>query len=229
MSAGFVHLRLHSEYSLVDGLVRVDELVERAVALGMPAVGLTDHSNLFGLIKFYKAAQSAGLKPIVGCDVRVEHEGQGSALTLLVSTQQGYRNLIRLISRGWIEGQQLGRPVLRRAWVEECAAGLIALSGGRDGDVGQALLAGRADQAAQTLDYWMALFPERFYLELNRTGRAREEEYLHLAVALAAGRDCPVVATNDVRFLDRADYEAHEARVCIHEGRTLNDPRRQRQ
>jgi len=228
MSAGFVHLRLHSEYSLVDGLVRVDELVERAAELGMPAVGLTDHSNLYALIKFYKAAQSAGVKPVVGCDVRVEHEGQASALTLLVSTAEGYRNLIRLISKGWIEGQQLGRPVLSREWIAECAAGLIALSGGRDGEVGQALLGGRGELAVKALDYWMTLFPDRFYLELNRTGRAREEEYLHLAVALAAQRDCPVVATNDVRFLDRSDYEAHEARVCIHEGRALNDPRRQR-
>jgi hypothetical protein len=229
MSAGFVHLRLHSEYSLIDGLVRVDELVERAVALGMPAVALTDHTNLFALIKFYKEAQSAGIKPIVGCDVRVEHEGQTHALTLLVGAQEGYRNLTRLISRGWLEGQQLGRPVLARAWVEEFAGGLIALSGGREGDIGQALLGGRAEQASQLLDYWMALFPERFYLEVSRTGRPQEEDYLHLAVALAGRHGCPVVATNDVRFLDRSDYEAHEARVCIHEGRTLNDPRRQRQ
>ncbi len=229
MSAGFVHLRLHSEYSLIDGLVRVDELVGRAVALGMPAVALTDHTNLFALIKFYKEAQAAGIKPIVGCDVRVEHEGQSHALTLLVGAQEGYRNLTRLISRGWLEGQQLGRPVLARAWVEEFAGGLIALSGGREGDIGQALLGGRTEQASQLLDYWMALFPERFYLEVSRTGRPREEEYLHLAVALAGRHGCPVVATNDVRFLDRSDYEAHEARVCIHEGRTLNDPRRQRQ
>ena len=159
MSAGFVHLRLHSEYSLIDGLVRVKELVERAVELGMPAVALTDHTNLFALIKFYKEAQSAGIKPIVGCDVRVEHEGQTHALTLLVGAQEGYRNLIRLISRGWLEGQQLGRPVLQRAWVEEFAGGLIALSGGREGDIGQALLGGRAEQAVQLLDYWMAAVP----------------------------------------------------------------------
>ena len=162
MSAAFAHLRLHSEYSLIDGLVRVEALVERAVELGMPAVALTDHTNLFALIKFYTEAQSAGIKPIVGCDVRVEHEGQSHALTLLVGAQEGYRNLIRLISRGWLEGQQLGRPVLQRAWVEEFAGGLIALSGGREGDIGQALLGGRAEQAAQLLEHWMTLFPERF-------------------------------------------------------------------
>ena len=130
MSAAFVHLRLHSEYSLIDGLVRVEKLVKRAVELGMPAVALTDHTNLFALIKFYKEAQSAGIKPIVGCDVRVEHEGQTHALTLLVGAQEGYRNLIRLISRGWLEGQQLGRPVLQRAWVEEFA-GVFAATAAR--------------------------------------------------------------------------------------------------
>ncbi len=228
MSTAFVHLRLHSEFSLVDGMVRVEELAARATALGMPAVALTDQDNLFALIKFYKELQSAGLKPIAGCDVRVEHDGQSAAVTLLACSQEGYRNLIRLVSRGWLEAQQLGRPLLPRAWIAECAGGLIALSGGRDGDLGQALLGGRAEQADQLLGWWMAAFPDRFYLELSRTGRAREEEYLHLAVALAVRHDCPVVATNDVRFLDRDDYEAHEARVCIHESRTLDDPRRPR-
>jgi DNA polymerase III subunit alpha len=228
MTQRFVHLRLHSEYSIIDGLVRVKELVAHTARLGMPAVALTDHSNLFALIKFYKAAQSAGIKPVVGCDVNVEHDGSVFPMTLLVCAQQGYRNLIRLISRGWLEGQQLGRPVLPRAWVLECAEGLIALSGGRDGDIGQALLNGREEQAEQLLGFWSTVFPGRYYLEVMRTGRAQEEDYLHLAVDLAARLDCPLVATNDVRFLHREDYEAHEARVCIQEGRTLNDPRRQR-
>ena len=228
MSSTFVHLRLHSEYSLVDGMVRVEELAARAAALGMPAIALTDQDNLFALIKFYKAMQSVGLKPVVGCDVRVEHEGQACALTLLVCSQEGYRNLIRLVSRGWLEGQQLERPLFPREWIAECASGLIALSGGHDGDIGQALLGGRTEQAAQLLQSWMNVFPDRFYIELSRAGRAREEEYLHLAVDLATHNGCPVVATNDVRFLERDDYEAHEARVCIQESRTLDDPRRPR-
>ncbi|MBK6584241.1 MAG: DNA polymerase III subunit alpha [Pseudomonadales bacterium] len=228
MSRHFVHLRLHSEFSMIDGLVRIDKLVERAAELGMPAVALTDQSNLYALIKFYKAAQKAGVKPIVGCDVQVETGGAIFPLTLLVCAQEGYRNLTRLISRGWLEGQQMGRPVLQRDWLVQSCDGLIALSGARDGDVGQALLAERGELAQELLGAWMTQFPGRFYIELCRTGRPHEEDYLHLAVELAGRLRCPVVATNDVRFLDRSDYEAHEARVCIHEGRALEDPRRQR-
>ena len=145
MNSGFVHLRLHSEYSLVDGMVRVDRLASRLVTLGMPAVALTDQDNLFALIKFYREMQSAGLKPIVGCDLRIEHEGQPCTLTLLVCSQEGYRNLIRIVSRGWLEAQHLGRPLVPREWVAERAAGLIALSGGHGGDIGQALLGGRTE------------------------------------------------------------------------------------
>jgi DNA polymerase-3 subunit alpha len=228
MTVSFVHLRLHSEYSLVDGLVRIEELVERAVELGMPAVALTDFSNIFGLIKFYKEASAAGVKPIAGSDVLVEEGGSIHPLTLLVASGEGYRNLMRLLSRGWLEGQQLGKPVLQRQWLVGATEGLIALSGGRDGVIGQQLLSGREEAAEQFAHDAMNLFPDAFYLELCRTGRPQEEDYLHRAVALAARIDCPVVATNDVRFLAREDYEAHEARVCIQEGRALADPRRPR-
>ncbi len=228
MTVSFVHLRLHSEYSLVDGLVRIDELVERAVELGIPAVALTDFSNIFGLIKFYKEASAAGVKPIAGSDVLVEEGGSIHPLTLLVASGEGYRNLMRLLSRGWLEGQQLGKPVLQRQWLVGATEGLIALSGGRDGVIGQQLLSGREETAEQFARAAMVLFPDSFYLELCRTGRPQEEDYLHRAVALAARIDCPVVATNDVRFLAREDYEAHEARVCIQEGRALADPRRPR-
>ncbi len=228
MTVSFVHLRLHSEYSLVDGLVRIEELVERAVELGMPAVALTDFSNIFGLIKFYKEASAAGVKPIAGSDVLVEEGGSIHPLTLLVASGEGYRNLMRLLSRGWLEGQQLGKPVLQRQWLVGATEGLIALSGGRDGVIGQQLLSGREEAAEQFARDAMNLFPDSFYLELCRTGRPQEEDYLHRAVALAARIDCPVVATNDVRFLAREDYEAHEARVCIQEGRALADPRRPR-
>ena len=228
MSVSFVHLRLHSEYSLVDGLVRIEELAERCAELGMPAVALTDFSNLFGLIKFYKEASAAGIKAIAGSDVLIDDAGAVHPLTLLVASRAGYRNLMRLLSRAWLEGQQLGKPVVRRGWLQGSTEGLLALSGGRDGAVGQLLLAGKSAQAEQTLQGWMHDFPDAFYLELCRTGRPQEEDYLHLAVELAASSGCPVVATNDVRFLAREDFEAHEARVCIQEGRALADPRRPR-
>jgi DNA polymerase-3 subunit alpha len=231
MSEQFVHLRVHSEFSLVDSLIRVKQLCERVARLEMPAVALTDLSNFFGLIKFYKAAISAGIKPIFGADFLVrddDDEEQVSIICLLAQNECGYRNLIELISKGWQHGQYHGMAYVRRSWIAEHAEGVIALSGGREGDVGHALVTHRRELAEQRLAWWQQLFGDRFYLELQRTGRENEEDYLHAAVALAIAHDCPVVATNDVRFLDREQFEAHEARVCIHEGRTLDDPRRVR-
>jgi len=231
MDASFVHLRLHSEYSLVDGLVRIEPLVQRCVELGLPACALTDQTNFFGLIKFYQAAMAAGIKPLIGCDLLLwseEEGGQPAVLCLLVQNEQGYRNLIELISRSYLEGQHQGVARTHPDWLAGHTEGLIALSGGRSGDIGQALLAEQPELAARRLARWQKLFPDRFYLELHRTGRPGEEDYLHQAVALAATRDCPVVATNDVRFLHSDEFEAHEVRVCIHEGRTLDDPRRER-
>ncbi len=197
----------------------------------MPAVAVTDFCNFYGLVKFYKAAQGSGVKPIVGSDfflVTDEPEDEPVLLTLLVQNTTGYKNLTKLISRAWQQGQSQGRPLIKRAWVTEYAEGLIALSGGREGDIGRALLSGNASLAGQLLENWQSDFPNRFYLELQRTGRPREEDYLHAAVELAAARDCPVVATNDVRFLASDEFEAHEVRVCIHESRVLDDPRRPR-
>jgi DNA polymerase-3 subunit alpha len=227
----FVHLRLHTEYSLVDGLVRIKPLVERVAELGMPAVTVSDQSNFFGLVKFYKAATKAGIKPIFAADLLL-HDGDDRdlpfTLCLLAANQQGYLNLTRLISRAYEEGQHLGIAQVERGWIADHAEGLIALSGARHGDVGQALMTGKTDLARQRLDDWMALFPGRYYLELQRCGREGDEDVLHATMALAAERQCPVVATNDVRFLTPGEFEAHEARVCIHEGRTLDDPRRAR-
>ena len=197
----------------------------------MPAVALTDFNNFFAAVKFYKATQGAGVKPILGADLLlVDESGEGSAtqLVLLVRDQTGYSNLTKLISMAYQQGQRQGVPYIRKSWLTEFSDGLIALSGGRYGDIGMALVAGRLSDAAELLQEYMALFGDRFYLELQRTGRAEEEDYLHAAVALAAEHNCPVVATNDVRFIDADEFEAHEARVCIHEGRTLDDPRRER-
>ena len=230
MEPTFVHLRLHSEYSLVDGIVRLKPLVKRVAELEMPAVALTDACNFYGLVKFYKAAQGAGVKPICGADLQVLSpvaDGAPFSITLLVMDHQGYRNLTRLISRAFQEGQQQGKPFVQRQWISDAVEGLIVLSG-RLGDVGQALQSGKDDYARQLLSEWQHEFPDRFYLELTRTGRAGEEDYLHQAVGLATAHNCPVVATNDVRFLYGEHFEAHEARVCIGEGRVLNDPRRER-
>ncbi len=231
MPTSFVHLRLHSEYSLVDGLVRIKPLVNQVGELGMPAVALTDYTNFYALIKFYKAAIGAGIKPIYGSDFRVRDDVDEtliSNLCLLAQNDQGYRNLTRLISRAYQEGQYLGEPYLKRSWLSEYSEGLIALSGGRQGEIGQALLSSRKGSAQQRLADYMSWYPNRFYLELQRTGRPNEEDYIHAAVALAAANDCPVVATNEVCFLRPDDFEAHETRVCIHDGRALDDPRRSR-
>ncbi len=230
MAPSFVHLRLHSEYSLVDGIVRIKPLVQQVAELGMPAAALTDATNFFGLVKFYKAAQNTGIKPICGADLQVLNpieDGTPSCVTLLVMNQQGYRNLTKLISRAYQEGQVQGKPFVQRSWIKEASEGLIALSG-RQGDVGQALLANKSDQAVELLEGWRQDFSDRFYFELTRTGRPQEENFIHLAVALASNFDCPVVATNDVRFLGADQFDAHEARVCIGEGRVLGDPRRER-
>ena len=230
MESGFVHLRLHSEYSLVDGLVRVKPLVNRAAEQGMPAVAITDVCNFYALVKFYKACQGAGIKPICGADLLVDNplpDALPTAVTVLVQNATGYKNLIALISRAYLEGQVQGRPLLQREWLGERAEGLLVLLG-RESDVGQALVSSRSEQANELLQDWKNDFSDRLYLMLCRTGRANEEDFIHQAVALAEITESPVVATNDVRFLDAEQFEAHEARVCIHEGRALDDPRRER-
>lgn len=227
----FVHLHTHSEFSLVNGIVRLKALAKAVAAAGMPAVAVTDQGNLFGMVRFYKAAQNAGVKPIIGVDVRVQSahgERALSRVVLLCQNRTGYLNLSRLITRSYLEGQQQGVAVVQWSWLAGATEGLIALSGGREGEIGQALLAGHHASAAQYLAAWNALFPDRYYLELTRTGREHEEEYIQAALDLAERHAIPVVATNDVHFIARDDFEAHEARVCIHEGRVLDDPRRPR-
>ncbi len=231
MTNSFVHLRLHSEFSLIDGLVRIKGLVKAVAAQGMPAVALTDHCNFFAQIKFYKAAIAAGVKPIYGSDFLVMDDDDDSVVSkmcLLAQTDKGYRNLTELISKAYQEGQHLGLVTIKRSWITDYAEGLIALSGGKEGEVGLALLSGRGGIAVQRLSHWQGIFGDRFYLELQRTGRENDEDYLHAAVGLATRMSCPVVATNEVCFLRLEEFEAHEARVCIHEGRALDDPRRVR-
>ena len=228
----FVHLRLHTEYSLRDSVVRVDELIEACADAQMPAVALTDHSNLFAMVKFYRAALARGVKPLIGVDAWLRETGERAEparLTLYCQNLAGYRNLTRLVTRAYLEGSHKGQPLLEREWLDAASTeGLIALSGGIEGEVGRLLRLGRTAEATRALEEWRALFGDRYYLEVTRTGRAGEEDYIDALRALLPALDVAVVATNDVRFLSRADFEAHEARVCIHDGALLGDAGRQR-
>ncbi len=232
MAAPFVHLRLHSEFSIVDGIVRIDQAVKKAAADGQGALALTDSANLFGVIKVYTAARKRGVKPIIGCDVWLSNDAERDnphRLLLLVQDRRGYANLCELISRAWLTNQHRGRAELRTEWFEDGAAdGLIALSGAAQGEVGALLLAGRGEAAAQAAQRLAALFPRRFYLEIQRAGRAHDEAHCKAALALAVRLALPVVATHPVQFVERDEFRAHEARVCIAEGYTLSDSRRPR-
>ncbi|SEK65596.1 DNA polymerase-3 subunit alpha [Atopomonas hussainii] len=231
MSVSFVHLRLHTEYSLVDGLVRVKPLIKAVAGAGMPAVAVTDQSNMCALVKFYKTAMGAGIKPLCGADIWLasrDEDGPLTRMTLLAMNPEGYRNLTELVSRGWSDGQSNDLVIIQRDWVKEAANGLIALSGSKEGEVGRALLAGDMLLAETLLREWQAVFGDRFYIEVQRTSRVGDEEHLHGAVELAARCPVALVATNDVRFLKQDDFEAHETRVCIGESRVLDDPRRPR-
>jgi DNA polymerase-3 subunit alpha len=220
---------VHTEYSLVDGVVRVKPLMQALAADEMPAIALTDQSNLFAMVKFTRAALGAGIKPIIGVDALVRYGDDQEApfqMVLLAQNKAGYLNISRLISKSYLQGQHRGVPIIQAEWIEQHTEGIIALSGGRQGDIGRALLSGQSDLAKQRLQSWASCFKDRFYIELQRTGRENEEAYIAEAVELAIAHDVPVVATNDVRFLKSEEFDAHETRVCIHDGRTLDDPRR---
>lgn len=230
MQQRFVHLRVHSEYSLIDGLVRIKPLMRTVSSQGMGAVALTDYCNLFAAVKMYQAAIVLGVKPILGCDLPCydpKHPEHVYPIVMLCQNDIGYRNLTRLVSKAYQEGQYQGQPRVEMDWIADHAAGLIALSGGRMGDIGRALLANDEALAMRCAQRWLSLFGDRFYLEIQRTNRPDEAVYNERVVGLADRLSIPLVATNDVRFLASSDYEAHEARVCIHEGYTLADPRRQ--
>ncbi|MGB0867690.1 MAG: DNA polymerase III subunit alpha, partial [Granulosicoccaceae bacterium] len=231
MSAEFVHLHLHTEYSLVDSVVRIKKLMP-VLSESMAAVALTDQSNMMGAVKFYRAALGAGLKPILGVDAWVGEtatDDHPHKLVLLAQNDVGYKNLSELISLGYQKGQYRDRAVVQREWLNKRSTeGLIALSGARYGDIGAALIGGAEDTAEEYLSRWRSLFGDRFYLEVQRTGRTNEELYLDGAVRLASATGTPLVATNDVVMVSPDQFESHEARVCINQGRVLADPDRPR-
>ena len=227
----FIHLRVHSDFSMVDGLQKINPIVGAAAANNMPALALTDQMNMCGLVRFYGAAHGKGVKPIVGADFWVQSDELGDEqfrLTLLAMDNDGYQNITLLISRGYQRGHVQGRPVIDKSWLAEHAKGVIVLSGGREGDVGKFLLKGNRQMTEQCLAFYQTHFPDAYYLELLRTGRPDEEVYLHMAVAIATEFALPVVATNEVVFLNADDFDAHEIRVAIHDGYTLMDKRRPR-
>lgn len=229
---GFVHLNVHTEYSLVDGLLHIKSMMQAVEQGNMAAVAMTDLCNLFAMVKFYRAAQNAGVKPIIGAEVwlaNAQDESKFSRLILLSQNQSGYKHLTQLISRSYTEGQQhTAIPVIEKSWLAEWNNGLIALSGAQFGDIGQAILANQNAQALALAKEWQTIFPNRFYLELQRVGKEHEEYYIQHALNLAHECKIPVVATNAVCFQTAEDFEAHEARVCIREGWRLDDERRPR-
>ncbi|TYA88921.1 DNA polymerase III subunit alpha, partial [Vibrio cholerae] len=208
---------------------KVPPLVKKVAAMGMPAMALTDFTNLCGLVKFYSTAHNCGVKPIIGADFTLQSEEFGdelTKLTLLAKNNVGYKNLTLLISKAYLRGHVQHQPVIDKAWLVEHAEGLIVLSGGKSGEVGRALLKGNQQQVERCIEFYQTHFADHFYLELIRTGRADEESYLHFALDVAEQYDLPVVATNEVVFITEESFEAHEIRVAIHDGYTLEDPRR---
>jgi len=227
----FVHLRLHSEYSVSDGIVRIDDAVRRAAQDGMPALGLTDAANLFGMVKFYAAARAAGVKPVIGADCWIENAADRDKpfrLLLLCASRAGYLRLCELLTRAWLKNPHRGRALVSREWLEGGSEGLIALSGGPSGELAAALLSDQGAGAERIAREWAALFPGRYYVEVQRAGLPNSEALVSRSVALAARLGLPVVATHPVQFLEADDFKAHEARVCIAQGYVLGDQRRPR-
>lgn len=230
MNHVFVHLRSHSEFSVVDGIARIPDLVRKAAEAEQPALALTDLANFFGLIKFYKTARKNGIKPIAGADLWVENEldrDKPSRVLVLVMNNQGYLDLCELLTKAWLENQFKGRGEIKREWLVG-QANLIVLSGGRAGDIAQALDAGNVDLARQRAEFWATHFSGRFYIELQRAGHDGDDAYVQAACGLAAELGLPVVATHPIQFINPDDFRAHEVRVCIAEGEQLANPRRVR-
>ena len=228
----FVHLRLHTEFSVVDGTNRIDDIVKSAARDGQPALAITDLSNLFGAIKFYKEARKRGVKPLIGAEIWLEGLGKDTAslsrVLLLVQSKQGYLNLSELLARAWTQHGSKAQAAIKLEWLRELNEGLIALSGAQAGPVGQALVQGDEARAFDAALQLAGIFVHRFYLELQRAGRPEDEVQVVAAVQLAARMGLPVVATHPVQFTEPDDFEAHEARVCISDGEILGNQRRVR-
>ena len=205
----FVHLQVHSDFSMIDGIAKVKPLVKACVENNMVAMGLTDFTNFCGLVRFYGEALSSGVKPIIGADVLVQSELCGEErfrLTLLAKNNEGYKNITLLLSKAYERGYA-DVPYIDQQWLVKHRAGVIVLSGGVNGDVGKKLLRSNTDELKSVVDFYHEFFPDHFYLTLTRTGRPDEERYIQAALALAEREQLPVVATNDVCFLQEEDLK----------------------
>lgn len=223
----FVHLHIHSEFSLIDGLCRIPDLIAKTAELKMPSLALTDQNNLFAMVKFYQAAMSAGIKPIFAAQVNIMDTDKSiSQLVLLCQNDQGFANLKQLISESYLQRHHNDEPVITKDYLAQNAEGLIALSCAMEGDIGKAIIADQMQSAQECAEYWQKVFPDRFYIELQRIGKPHEQHYIQYALKIAQQLQLPIVATNNVRFLNENEFEAHEARVCIHAGELLADPKR---
>ena len=224
----FVHLRTHTDFSMIDGIVKVKPLVKACAANNMVALALTDFTNFCGVVRFYGETLSSGIKPIIGADVHVKSELCGEelfTLTLLAKNNEGYKNITLLLSKAYQRGY-VDLPYIDQEWLIEHREGVIILSGGTQGDIAKKLLKENSAEAESAVSFYQEFFPNHFYLSLSRTGRPDEERYIQAALKLAEEHDLPLVATNDVVFLAPDDFEAHEIRVAIHDGYTLDDPKR---
>ncbi|MDR2016622.1 MAG: PHP domain-containing protein, partial [Burkholderiales bacterium] len=226
----FVHLRCHSEFSIVDGILRIDEAVAAASADAMPALAMTDFNNLFGLIKFYKAARKAGIKPLVGAEISIVQKKPRAApyrMLLLVQSRTGYLNLCALLTRAYqTQEAHHGQVGIAPEWLHEHHEGLLLIAGARGSEIGEALLQGDTETAETWARSWARIFPDRFYLEVQRAGHADDDLLVAACADLARRLHLPLVATHPVQFKTRDDFRAHDARVCISEGYTLSDTRR---
>ena len=223
----FVHLGIHSEYSITDSIVRIKPLVKAAAADNQRALALTDLSNLYATVKFYRACLGAGIKPIIGSEVIMDNED--TRLTLLAMNNEGYQNITRIVSLGFTEGRadpvNHGTPVIKRNHILEHATGVIVLLTEKS-DVGQALVGSMPEKADELLTEWQAQFDDRLYFAIKRTNRSGEDAFIRAAIHSGAKHNIPIIAHNDVRFLEQEDFDAHEARVCIAGSYVLADPSR---
>ena len=230
----YIHLRCHSEFSITDGIVKIEDYVEQAINKNMPAIALTDLSNLFGAVKFYKKAIEKGIKPLIGCDLWIENElkrDEPYRALVLCKTKVGYGNLSKLLSKAYLENQYRQRVEIKKSWLlNEFNKDIIILSAATAGDVGQLILHDKLDQAKEALNQWKNSFGDRFYIELQRNGegeyRARQERYIKQALHFAVEYEVPVVATHPIQFMKEDDFRAHESKSCISEGFVLGDKRR---
>lgn len=227
----FVHLHLHTEFSLVDGLIKIDALAAKAADSGMPAIAVTEQGNTFSAVKFYRAMHKRGVKPLVGAEIKVLgiNPDEPSNIVLLCQHIEGFQNLSRLITQSFTEGQFRGNPLVQFDWLKNYNDGLIVIDSADAGDFSNSILLQDNAKIENNIEKWLSVFPDRYYFELQRIGRKGQDNYIHEAINYAEKYSVPLVATNNVRFIEEDDFEAHEARVCIQQGYTLNDPRRVKQ